>query len=794
MLQNIPQELREYRQFVCWRFEYEPDKPKPKKIPLDPKTGYRADTTNPATWADFETANAAFANGLCDGIGFVLSENDPYVFIDLDETDNPAERAIQEKIVDAFPGYAEISPSGKGLHIIARGSVPTGRKRAHIEVYSSARYMTMTGNVYRAEQIQIANPDILLSLWQELGGERVNGFTLPEFTASVAETLRDDEIYNSAAAASNGELFINLWAGKWQNDYPSQSEADQALCNFLAFYTHNPKQITRMFHGSQLGKREKAFRKDYLENLLARALDRAFEVFEFPEFMAQGWAILNAQANIEYEREQARIAKITASQRERLIRQAEEHAPNVMAIHDFSAASAIAPPPELGKDFPPPPGLVGEIAKFVYAQSPYPVQRIALTASLAFVAALCGRAFNVNGIGCNNYLLLISDTASGKEAMQSGISKLIGEVSKTCPNAKSYFGPANIASGQALYRVIKERRTMLTIQSEFGKRLSEMSGPRANAALQRLMQAYLELYTKSGKGQTLGADAFADKEKDTSDLESPALSILAETAPPHLYDNLNETMLSDGFLPRFTVIEQDGARDEFQPKAFEVMPSQKLVHDVAKLAEIAISTDAKNGVIDVRLTEEADRISDAYRATCRKIATDSHKDSIKQLWSRAHVKVLKLSALLAIGTWFERSTPFPRIELDHIQWAVSIVNDGTKRLIDRFTRGAIGDGDERAYSDAMEAIKRYLNGNQHTLPKSFFDPNAHAQGIISYGYLRNQLANLASYRNGIGGSTSTVSRIIVALMNSGVLEEIDHAQTKKAGMQGKFFKIHAQND
>lgn len=61
--------------------------------------------------------------------------------------------SAQTEIFNNFQSYAEISPSGQGLHIIVIGDVPRGRRRNKIEVYSKGRYFNMTGNVYRKSPI-----------------------------------------------------------------------------------------------------------------------------------------------------------------------------------------------------------------------------------------------------------------------------------------------------------------------------------------------------------------------------------------------------------------------------------------------------------------------------------------------------------------------------------------------------------------------------------------------------------------------------------------------------------------
>ena len=101
-----------------------------------------------------------------------------------------------------------------------------------------------------------------------------------------------------------------------------------------------------------------------------------------------------------------------------------------------------------------PKGLIGEIAEFVHAQSPYPCEEISLCAALALVSGICGKSYNVLGSGVNNYIVLIAKTGCGKEAMAKGIDQIINCVRKTVPTAVDFIGPAEFASPQALSKYL----------------------------------------------------------------------------------------------------------------------------------------------------------------------------------------------------------------------------------------------------------------------------------------------------------------------------------------------------
>jgi putative DNA primase/helicase len=156
--ENIPDQLTERPQWVLWRLEERGGKL--TKIPYT-DTGHRASSTDLMTWTTCAMALAAYERGNYDGIGFVFSSADPFVGVDLDDCRDPDSGEISpwaQKIIDRVQqGYAEISPSGTGVHIIVEGTVHDGktRKEVHekgkrvgrVEMYGRAKFFTITGNL-----------------------------------------------------------------------------------------------------------------------------------------------------------------------------------------------------------------------------------------------------------------------------------------------------------------------------------------------------------------------------------------------------------------------------------------------------------------------------------------------------------------------------------------------------------------------------------------------------------------------------------------------------------------------
>jgi putative DNA primase/helicase len=146
----IPEELRIRPQWVCWRYALD-EKGKWTKHPYNPQSGRRASHSNLLSWNAFEEVLEAYEAGRYDGVGFVFCSADPYTGIDLDGCRDRESGEIEPwaaQIVQAFDTYTELSPSGEGIHIIAKGSLPgCGGKRKYIEMYDMKRFFTFTGHV-----------------------------------------------------------------------------------------------------------------------------------------------------------------------------------------------------------------------------------------------------------------------------------------------------------------------------------------------------------------------------------------------------------------------------------------------------------------------------------------------------------------------------------------------------------------------------------------------------------------------------------------------------------------------
>ncbi len=149
MLDNIPEELRRRPQWVVWKLETRDGKP--TKVPYIAGGVGRAKSTDLLTWRTFDEALQALKSGRYKGIGFVFCSADPFVGVDLDNCRDPETGDIEDwaqKIIDSFKDVVllEASPSGRGIHLITRGTCKDGINTKAVEVYGQDRFFTVTGD------------------------------------------------------------------------------------------------------------------------------------------------------------------------------------------------------------------------------------------------------------------------------------------------------------------------------------------------------------------------------------------------------------------------------------------------------------------------------------------------------------------------------------------------------------------------------------------------------------------------------------------------------------------------
>jgi uncharacterized protein (DUF927 family) len=267
---NIPQSLKDLKQWAVWKPIKSAGSDKPGKIPLytriNPLTNEpevcAASVKDPATWMTFDEASKMLkSSAKFKGLQFMFpcvnepDESTRLVGVDLDNTLLPDGVTIKPEIleiIDSFSSYTELSPSGQGIRIFCYGNFPFNERvhRGNFEIYQSAKILTVTGHKL------VDSPGTIENAQEAVTAFRAKYFKpFPETDETnlpvTPVDFTDSELLDMLLYSKPNPKFKKLYYDG-ANDGDDLSELDLSLCRFIVFFTQKPEQIDRIFRESAL--------------------------------------------------------------------------------------------------------------------------------------------------------------------------------------------------------------------------------------------------------------------------------------------------------------------------------------------------------------------------------------------------------------------------------------------------------------------------------------------------------------------------------------------------------------
>lgn len=507
-------ELAAYSQWVCWRWEERNGKR--TKPPYNARTGTLASSTDPATWSTF--AEAVATGSRFDGVGFVVTDLDRFVGVDLDHCvdDEGRVAAWAMAIVTALDSYTEITPSGHGLRVFIRGKLPgEGRKRGHIEVYDSARYLTVTARRLPNTRATIEDRQ------DELGRFLTEHFperSTPSNGHHPQEPvdLDDTDLLERARGGKHGDRFVALYDhGDWKGaGYPSQSEADLALVSALVFWTNGDAARTdRLFRAGGL-MRPKWASKHGAKTYGALTIERALTT---------------------------RTEGFTGPNGRRPIGEVQADAPAIETDTPYTFDHAV------GDDH-----FVSHFIRYGAECVDSAYEYLETVALICLAAATPGLRAQLRqyprGLPTAFYAMLVGDSTRSRKSTAAGLGlDLLADVVPDCQLAEQ-------ASPEAFVEQLAARSNASTLWyvDELGETLDKLHHAKYMAGLRGLL---LQLY--EGRSYRYKRTTKRTKQgqavEDALVIENPNLSLLGATTES-IFEIVTARDISSGFMARFAVV------------------------------------------------------------------------------------------------------------------------------------------------------------------------------------------------------------------------------------------------
>lgn len=274
---NIPLELKSYNQWLWFKKIKNADKKgkvKTIKIPVSPITLSSKGWNLRKQWADFETAINGLPNSGCDGLSFILTKDDPFICIDLDNVSED-----KKALVDDFSDtYIEISQSGKGLHIFSKGSIKKNfnNQIEKVEMYHENRCIAMTGELFTVNYLA-ENKQDTIDKYCKLYSPKESLYRAIESYNEDLNSIPNEDMVLEAMLKHNekaGDLFYG------SNLSGDASKDDFQLLLLLNSFTHgNHEMMKSIFLQSALNRMgDKSKRKTeigymkYLDESIEKAI------------------------------------------------------------------------------------------------------------------------------------------------------------------------------------------------------------------------------------------------------------------------------------------------------------------------------------------------------------------------------------------------------------------------------------------------------------------------------------------------------------------------------------------
>lgn len=260
---NVPSAMKALPNWCAYRTRWNAEKGKKDKFVLSPHDGHWAKSNDPTTWADFDSAMKFARAKDCEGLAFALDGKCGISCIDLDKCLDTSEgtksQLAEEVLSEMQQNYTEISASGNGLHIFLKDTIVgnTYNNRAvvngeEIEVYESARFISMTGNLYEGRDELRPCSAAAKAKIRGMLKERVKYEVKPHSELMAGDNVVLDRIKRSRRK----DEYEALESG--QGLTGNKSRDDYRMSAILAFFSGgNVDQIVRIIRSSGQNRSDK---------------------------------------------------------------------------------------------------------------------------------------------------------------------------------------------------------------------------------------------------------------------------------------------------------------------------------------------------------------------------------------------------------------------------------------------------------------------------------------------------------------------------------------------------------
>ena len=413
-------------------------------------------------------------------------------------------------------------------------------------------------------------------------------------------------------------------------------------------------------------------------------------------------------------------------------------------------------------DIPWPPGLAGELAKWIYATSPRPIKQFSIAMSIFFLTA-GARKFTVSGSHPVLSLMLVAETGRGKGVVKRRLDAFCEFVVKhrANPELTRPFSHELSLSNSGFRRALSEQNPLCMYQEELGSELARMVKDSASENMKGLKDAMTRAYDAG----SLGVKQASSSENTKAAVHRACATIAGDTQPDTYRKLLSESAIESGFAPRLIPFFYTGQRPYRSTVPDHMLqPPQHLLEWASSFLEYALTTGEH--IVQVAIDQETQRAIEQLD----KVNTDLINTNAPgvQLANRMDESILRVSGLLAVSINHLQ----PVITMDLFRYARKVVEAGnsfSRKLV------SLGAGQEGAPARELH-VRRAVEDFMRLTPEQKAGYKVPVtvrpiKGVFNLRFLVDKLKHKADFKpHGNATSRSIVQAAVDEMLQDDVLE------------------------
>ncbi|MCY0150900.1 bifunctional DNA primase/polymerase [Hoeflea sp. G2-23] len=299
-----------------------------------------------------------------------------------------------------------------------------------------------------------------------------------------------------------------------------------------------------------------------------------------------------------------------------------------------------------------PPGLVGDIAKWIVDTARRPQPELAIGAALAIVGTVAGRQFaGPTMSGTHLYILGLAPTGKGKDHPLQSIGRIMAAA-----NLSVHLGPSEFISMPAVVNFLVRKPLSICAMDEFGGFMKRINSKRASGFEGAISKVIRTMWSSSFAPYM--TPEWAQKASET--IHAPSITLYGASTPEQFYSSMEGASLEDGTLNRFLLVNGRSTAREKEPKGKASVVPDHIREALRRIyfasGEMATTwrndpyvDPAAQGAVKA-LEWSADGAHDRYMAFSAEIEALIDKDPESgAFYARTVEMALRIATIVAIG-------------------------------------------------------------------------------------------------------------------------------------------------